>query len=285
MWIVLTILGIYLLILIVVTWISLHPIRIPQFISPGLIGLPQQDVEFETEDGLKLRGWWVPGTGEKGVIVFAHGYLMNRCEFVPVAIRMNQLGYSCLLFDLRAHGRSQGKKCGLGWLERYDAKAAVLFARTKMPHSKVVYIGSSMGSAAGAFAAAELSGLVDAIVIDSAYSKLQGAILGWWNFLGGKWLRALFAPMTWIGIPFIGFNPFKVDVARAVSQITEPILFIHGEADTLATAEDARRNIKHARDPKEELWFPGRNHAEFRWEEPEKYLSELESWLNRAFSQ
>lgn len=282
MWAVLTILGIYVLILIVVTWISLHPIRIPQFISPGLIGLPQEDVEFQSSDGLKLRGWWVEAPVSKAVVVFAHGYLMNRCEFVPVAIRLAQQGYSCLLFDLRAHGRSQGKKCGLGWIERLDAGAALSFARGRAAGKKVVYVGSSMGSAAGAFALASDGSLADGIVIDSAYSRLQDAILGWWNFLGGKWLRAAFAPMVWLGIPFIGFNPYSVDVAKAVSKIEVPILFVHGEADTLASAADARRNIESALDPKEELWFPGRNHAEFRWEEPEKYLGELIAWLKRV---
>ena len=77
---------------------------------------------------------------------------MNKCELTPVAAHLAHLGASCLIFDLRAHGRSGGRKSGFGYPERMDVANAVAYARKRRPDAKIGLIGSSMGSAAIAFA-------------------------------------------------------------------------------------------------------------------------------------
>lgn len=277
------ILGVYLGILILVVRLSLYPLRIPTFISPGSLGLPQENVEFTTEDGMVLRGWWVQSSESDRVAVFTHGYLMNRCEWVPIALQLHRLGYSCLLYDLRAHGRSRGKKCGLGWYERQDVRAAARFARSRSSGFTVL-LGSSMGAAASAFALAEEPGLADALVMDSSYSQLQAAVLGWWSFIGGKWLRLAFSPTLLLTRLVLGIGPKQVDVARALELISIPKLFVHGSADTLAEPSQATRNFEAAATPKELFWFADRNHSEFRWEDPDRYLAELTRWLEASGS-
>lgn len=272
------ILGVYVAILLLVVRFSLQPLRIPPFISPGALGLPQESVEFETSGGLLLRGWWVDHSEAVGTAVFVHGYMMNRCEWVSVALRFHQMGYRCLLLDLRAHGRSQGKKCTLGWEERHDVTAAARWARAKGT-GPLVLVGSSMGAAAAAFALSEDGSLADAVILDSSYSQLSGAVLGWWNFVGGRWLRLALTPTLWLTRLFLGVSPRQVDVASAVAKISIPKLFVHGEADTLAEPDQARRNFEAAAPPKEVIWFPNRNHSEFRWEDPDIYLEKVEDWL------
>ncbi len=267
-------LGVYLLILVVVAWLSLHPIRIPIFLSPGVMGAPQEDVEVGGETG--LRGWWVRAEGDGAVAVLAHGYLMNRAELAPVAYALWKRGVSSLLLDLRAHGRSGGKKSTMGLLERHDVVAGVAWARARRPGAKIILIGSSMGSAASALAMGENPGLADVLVLDSCYSRLSSAILGWWRFLGGKALMAFLAPSVVVAIPFAGIQPFRVDVAKSLQRLEGvPVLHLHGAKDDLALPGECRRNYEACPGPKALVWFEGCGHSEGRWEQPERYFAGL----------
>ncbi|HEY3781145.1 MAG TPA: alpha/beta hydrolase [Fimbriimonadaceae bacterium] len=278
---VLSILGLYLLALFGVSYFSLHPVRTPVFISPGAMGEPQEEVEFSNEDGLKLRGWWLEKPNSTVVGIYCHGYLMNRCELTPLAVELAKHNVSALLFDFPAHGKSQGKKCHLGWRERNDVKAAVAYARSRMPNAKVFLVGSSMGAAACAFALADDPNLADALLLDSAYSNMAKAVSGWWRFIGGKVLSLILSPSIIIAAPMAGFNPFKVDVSTALSKIEKPTLILHGDIDNLATPGEATRNAKAAAGPVEVVWFKSCGHSEGRWVHPELYYESIINFLRR----
>ncbi len=273
--------GIYLLILFGVSWFSLHPVRTPIYLSPGALGLPQEEVEFLSSDGIRLRGWWIGVPDAKTVFVMSHGYLMNRCELAPLAIYFAKFGCSSLLYDFRAHGKSGGRKSGLGWTERLDVAAAVAFARSRAPGCRLILVGSSMGSAASAFAFGEDSSLADALVLDSAYSRLYQAVSGWWRFLGGRGLSFILSPSVVIAAPLAGFNPFRPDVAQALAQVKAPVLILHGDCDTLATVLEAKRNEAACVDV-ETVWFERCGHSEGRWLQPEKYNAAVEEFLARV---
>ena len=270
LWIV-SFLALYLLGLIGIAWISLHPIRTPNYISPAAFDAPQQDIEFDSEGNI-LRGWWLEAPESKSVIIFAHGYLMNKCELTPEAVQLWKRGASCMVFDHRAQGRSDGRKCGFGYSERVDIAAAVREAKRRKPGAKIGLVGSSMGSAAIAFAVSEDPELADAVVLDSCYSRFPSASLGWWRFLGGKPLLVVMAPTVVVAAPIAGFNPFQVDVAKSLKlQSKVPMLFLHGDRDNLALPSEGQRNFDAYGGPKQMVWFEGCRHSEGRWEQPDKY--------------
>jgi len=273
---------VYLAILALAVRVSLYPIRSPIFLSPGAMGVPQEDVEFASADGTPIRGWWVRHPNPKGVAVLIHGYLMNRSELTPLAARLHAFGWASLIIDLRAHGKSGGKKSSLGVHERHDVAAAANGARAAYPDAKVVLIGSSMGAAAGAFALADDPGVADGIVLDSGFSRLPDAVLGWWYFVGGQPLRALLWPTVPLAAPFVGFNPYKVDVGKALESVKVPVLIIHGDADTLAHPDQARRNQSKAGDHGETVWFEHCGHSEARWVQPDRYYEAVETFLAKV---
>ena len=302
--------ALYLLILFAIGWISLHPYRIPIFLSPGGLHCSQEDVEFKTSDGITLRGWWVQGNSGFGtrisdrvsssdsyaeggepraesrepravVAIVAHGYMMNRSELSPLAPLLASKGISSLYFDLRAHGRSGGKRSGLGFRERLDIAAAVAFARSKMPGCKILLIGSSMGAAACALAVGEDPSLADALILDCSYSRLPSAVLGWWRFLGGRILAAVLSPSPILCGPMAGFNAYSVDVAKSLERAGDiPVLFFHGDCDTLALPSEAKRNIAACKGPARVVWLEGCGHAEGRWIHPDLYYKELSAFLD-----
>jgi uncharacterized protein len=279
---ILSFLGLYLIILLGISWISLHPFRIPLFVSPGSMGAPQEEVVVES-DGLRLRGWWVEAEGADRVVVLAHGYMMNRAELTPVAQLLWRHGISCLLIDLRAHGKSQGKQSYLGLREATDVREAVRWAKARVPGAKVGVLGSSMGAAAAAIAVGEEPGLIDLLVLDSAYCRLSSAVLGWWRFVGGNLLSIVLSPTVLLAAPMAGFNPFRVDVSRYLARGGAiPVLFLHGDSDNLALPAEAERNKAACTGTTELVWFPGCGHSEGRWEQFERYNSALLGFLWRS---
>jgi pimeloyl-ACP methyl ester carboxylesterase len=307
--------AIYLLILLGIAWISLHPYRIPIFLSPGGLGCSQEDVEFTTSDGITLRGWWVDAARNPGsdrntvtpqhpntdspqpsalspsrepkaesrepspVAIVSHGYMMNRSELSPLAPLLVSKGVSSLYYDFRAHGRSGGRKSYLGFREKADIAAAIAFARARCPGCKIILIGSSTGAAAGALAAGD-DPSIDALVLDCSYSRLPSAVLGWWRFLGGPVLAAILSPTPILCMPLAGFNPYRVDIAQALAKAGKmPVLFFHGDKDTLALPSEAKRNQDACQGPTKMVWMPGCGHAEGRWIHPELYNSELLAFL------
>lgn len=124
----------------------LEPLPQPVDKTPADYGMDYRDVEFETRDGLTLRGWLINEGAPKVVIMTHFGYRANRfgyqlkhqpegsmpydqeIEFPKVAKRLVDAGYGVLMYDLRNHGESDKTELGVGTGghgERFDVIAAV----------------------------------------------------------------------------------------------------------------------------------------------------------------
>lgn len=273
----------YALILWAVAWVSLHPIRVPLFLSPGLLGTPQENVEFPSPDGLPLRGWWVDAGPGAPVVVLAHGYVMNRCEFAFLAQRLWQMGFSCLLFDFRAHGRSGGRTSTLGLKEALDAEAAIAYCRVRCPETPVLYVGSSMGAAAGVFATAAGRETPDALVLDGAYRTLAEASKGWWNYLAGPVVSVLLRPVPKLAAWMSGIDPHRMDVEEALASIDPPLptLVLANRQDTLVPPASVQRIASAARTAEPVEWFEG-DHGQGRFSDPHRYTDTILRFLTQV---
>lgn len=103
-----------------------------------------QEVTFLTSDSLQLSGWYIPPTGRDGAtLIFVHGLGSNRSDLLDQAAMLIDEGFGALLFDLRAHGRSQGKQSSWGLKEVADVKAALTFLQQQQ---EVTFSSSSRRS-------------------------------------------------------------------------------------------------------------------------------------------
>ena len=77
-------------------------------------GYTYEDIEFTNNDGMTLRGWFVPGLGERRElgVVFCHGGGRDRRAWLRHVPIFHTQGIPCLLFDLREHGISDGDHRG-----------------------------------------------------------------------------------------------------------------------------------------------------------------------------
>ncbi len=87
---------------------------------PTLAALPHkggklgQDVTFVTDDGIILKGLFVPpGDKSKTTFILLHGLGSNQEEWQAFAHKLLSAGYGFLSYDARGHGESIKRKNGL----------------------------------------------------------------------------------------------------------------------------------------------------------------------------
>ena len=126
----------------------LYPAEQPMPKTPADYGIEYKDVEFPASDGVMLSGWLLNEGGASTIIMTHFGYRANRfgyqtkyqgiltkpykkeIEFVHVAKRIVDAGYTVLMYDLRNHGLSGKSKLGVGTGgvdESHDVQGAVKF--------------------------------------------------------------------------------------------------------------------------------------------------------------
>ncbi|MEM9606330.1 MAG: dienelactone hydrolase family protein [Actinomycetota bacterium] len=145
--------------------------------TPADHGIAYRDVEFMTSDDVTLRGWLLNEGGEATAVMTHFGYRANRygyqpdqqpegsrpyeheIDFIVVARRLVDAGYTVLMYDLRNHGESDASALGVGTGgvdEGKDVIAAVEFvASQEQTGDHIGLLSYCMGANATFFGMAE----------------------------------------------------------------------------------------------------------------------------------
>jgi len=87
-------------------------------------GARREDFEVRAPDGIVLRGWKVrPATANRNWVLLFHGVSDTRTGVLGVAEFLLKHGYSVVMVDARAHGKSGGEIAAYGCKERLDTVA------------------------------------------------------------------------------------------------------------------------------------------------------------------
>ena len=253
--------------------------------SPADYGVDFQDVEFRSRCGdVLLDGWYLAGQDGAPVVVFVHGVGVTRtaCGMTRIAADLSSRGFGALMFDLRGHGLSGGKRLSGGWHERLDVLGAYdyLCSRDVAPE-KIGLLGLSMGAAAVALAAADERG-VRAVVLDSPYARASDLIVQETSIklLIPKWLAAVFRPCA----EYLASRVFGIDVramapVESVRDLGYPVLIIHGADDDRIPLEHGRR-VHRAAPAGSVLWeVAGSGHNEASTEHPSEYADRVAEYF------
>ena len=267
-------------------FVAYKMVKPPRFVgewTPKDLGFDYEDVTFETEDGVKLSGWWVPNGSDKTVIPL-HGYTRSRWDDVymkPTIEFLLREGYNVLAFDFRAHGKSEGKYTTVGDKEIADVRAAVKWLVERHPESakRIGLVGFSMGGMLTIRSLAEVSGVCCGVA-DSPpmYLDKTGA-------RGLKYFAKLPEGLYFLVNPFTklfsgGKELHPIEYADSVKK---PLLLIAGEKDPLVKVEEVRefyeRNGKI--NPDVELWVTDAPHVRTLKFHPEEWKEKVRDFLRR----
>lgn len=255
----------------------------PHFIGDAPRELNAEAVEFQSQSGSKLKGWFIAGKKGAGAVVLMHGVRANRVSMLGRARFLAKAGFSVLLFDFQGHGESSGDHITFGYLESKDAQAAVEFMRTRAPGERIGVIGVSMGGAATLLAAPALD--VNAMVLEMVYPSLDQAVSNRLTMRLGRWARVLTPLLTWQFGLRSGVSAEAMQPIQRVREITVPKLFIVGAEDRHTTLEESRQMFNAAAEPKE-LWIvEGAGHVDLYASKQEEYERRVLGFFNGQLTQ
>lgn len=246
--------------------------------------LHARDAVFRSEDGARLRGWYVEGRRGCGAVLLLHGVHADRRQMLGRARFLAAAGYSVLLADSRAHGESEGDAITFGHLEAVDARAALGYLRRQAPGERAGIVGVSLGGAAAVLAHPPLR--IDALVLEQVYSTVGEALVNRLRLhLGppGPWLAVPLRAATswWLGIDATALRPID-----RIAGINAPVLVIAGESDRHTTIAQSKALFDAAMEPKQFWSVPAAAHVDLQAllgaAYAERVLAFLAAWLRPA---
>ena len=205
-----------------------HPVRFPITITPAELNLSYEDVELTANDGVVLKGWYVPPKNG-AVIIALHGFNGNRTHVLNHAAALIEHGYGVLMFDMRAHGESGGEHFGAGWTSDRDVVAAVDYLRQRadVQPDRIGGLGLSSGAQVLLYGALRTESLRALWLDGTGVSRYEDFADPFIPDVEGLWFMS---PMVWMSDRMVELFcgcaanvPFK----EAVTQIApRPMMFV-----------------------------------------------------------
>ncbi len=190
-----------------------------------------ETLSIKSRDGLKLVGHFLPNSSNKLAII-VHGYGADYKEMQKYAKYFVEKNYNILAVENRAHGQSEGKMIGMGWLDRLDLVDWINFMVQKNSNYQIVLFGLSMGASTVCMASGEvLPSNVKAIISDCAFDNVYDAF----KYVFKKRTNLPVWPLLDIFNLYMknayNYDMKEADAKKMLKKCKVPILFIHGDAD------------------------------------------------------
>ena len=240
-WIVIIIAGAYIIfagsLFIFQSHYIYYPVRVLST-DPGSIGLNFESVSFETTDGVKLSGWFIPGENAKGVILFCHGNAGNishRLESIQI---FHRLGLDIFIFDYRGYGQSEGNPTEQGIYQDAEAAWRYLTEERQVNPSKITVFGRSLGGAVASWLAQRHT--PGTLILESAFTSLPDIAATVYPYLPVRLLLRS-----------------KYNTAEYLGRINCPVLIVHSRNDEIMPFSHGQRLFEMAKEPKRFLEITG----------------------------
>ena len=246
-WIVIIIIGVYVLfagfLYIFQSQFIYYPERVLSA-DPSHIGLPFENVSLETDDKIRLAGWYIPKDDSRGVLLFCHGNAGNighRLESIEI---FHKLGLDVFIFDYRGYGLSEGKPTEIGMYEDAEAAWRYLTEKRLVDAEKIIVFGRSLGGAVAAWLTSRHT--PGALILESTLTSVPDLAAKLYPYLPVKLL-----------------SRFKYDTEGYLVGVNCPVLIIHSPNDEIMPFGHGRQLFEVAKEPKRFLEISGTHNEGF----------------------
>lgn len=231
------------------------------FETPRAAGLEYGDVEFPTEDGERLHGWWIPASRSPALahVLHFHGNAGNIAGRIDEARLLAETGLDVFLFDYRGYGRSSGEASEEGTYRDARAAREALLRQPGVEEGRIVYLGESLGGAVALALALE--------------SPPRGIILRS-TFTSIRHMARLHYPV----VPAFLVPDAYPSLAR-IGGLKCPLLVVHGDRDDIVPLSHAEALFAAAPEPKQLRRVAGSGHNDLVFVAGKAYAELVAAWV------
>ncbi len=214
-------------------------------LAPAAYGLEDfKEIVLDAQDRVKLSLWHHAPAEGFPTIVYFHGnggHLGHRSTYFRL---FADAGFGLLGLDYRGYGNSQGTPTEANILE--DARTTLRYARETLglQDKDIALFGESLGTSVAVRMAAEQP--VNAVILQSAFTSAHGRA------------QELY---PWLPVRLLMQDTF--DSLRYIRNVRAPMLFLHGERDSIIPIAHGRALYEAATAPKHFISYPEINHNDF----------------------
>lgn len=164
--------------------------------TPESLGIEAEDFWVDTDDGVRIHGWYFPNETAEFVIVLSHGNAGNISYRLDIAQSLLKSGAAVLMYDYRGYGQSEGSPSEEGLYSDIDAMIQGLMNEKGYAENRIVMYGRSLGGAVAAQAAAQYN--LGGLVLDSAFKNLRAMVRDVYPFVPAKLAKYEFPTARYI---------------------------------------------------------------------------------------
>lgn len=240
-----------------------YPAKYPDgFWEPERFGVTAEDCWLTAEDGVRLHGWYAEGIDSDLdiTLLWYHGNAGNITHRLENMRDLLNLGVNVFIIDYRGYGKSDGSPDEPGIYK--DGIAAYDYLITEKEHTKenIVLFGKSLGAAVAVEVATQRG--VRGMILESAFTDAKA--------------------MANIIMPFLPVGAVISSKFNSIGKIKNmyvPVLFTHGDRDTIVPVDLGKKLFEAANEPKEFYTIHGADHNDTYIVGGEEYYNKIKQFL------
>jgi len=192
-------------------------------------------IETKTSDDLKINSWRFTVDNPEGIVLVIHGmHGQDASSLLDFGKFFYDNNYESFCIDLRAHGKSEGKKIGFGYTETRDLNSLLdwIKIQPKYKDKEIILFGLSMGGAT-AINTTPFRTDIDKIISVSSFASYEKTFLDYMRKDEvPEYIVQAFKPSIRMLLSLkYNTSPTKNSPVNNIKDINIPTLLIHGTDD------------------------------------------------------
>jgi fermentation-respiration switch protein FrsA (DUF1100 family) len=232
--------------------------------DPSHVGLSFENILFNTQDDIRLHGWFIPHQEARATLVWFHGNAGNISDrLLNIKLLHDRIKINIFIFDYRGYGQSEGTASEKGTYLDGAAAIKYLLGRDDAAARQLILFGRSLGAAVAAEMAIRFTSL--GLILESPFVSIR------------EMAQALFPslPIAWL-------LRTRYDTLEKVRRVKAPIMVLHGDHDATVPFAQGKRVFEVAPQPKRFYRIVGASHNDTFVVGGEEYYGALREFIESA---
>ncbi len=244
-------------------------------------GYPIKNINLSTVDDVPISAWYIKNGWDK-VVILLSGRHSNREKNIEKARLYLKKGYSVIMPDLRATGKSGGDRISYGWKERKDVLAIYQYLKGE-GYKDIAAHGFSMGAATICYSYLHMVNF-SFVVLESCYAVLGKAYEG--AFKKYRVPSTLLKGIRPMSEYFSGYKEENMQPKNLIHLIKCPLLVMAGDDEKIVSKKATLTLFKNNQSKLAKLhFFHDAEHENFSESYKDEYVEVLGEFLDLVGTQ